>query len=138
MSILSSRKVVKEYDLRVIFARNFDPLGAIARWIDIRIHVDHLSVPLVAEQHAFVVVCVHSEVWRVVDRWVLRVPVEEAKIRRPRQQLLFTFKIVSEVFSFEPVSQVDVARYLVMALLLLADEDYGGHATATNICLTIG
>ena len=102
-SILSSGKVIKENDLRVVFARNFDPLGAVAGRVDVWVHVDHLPVSLVSKQHALVVVRIDSEVRRVVDRWVLRVPVEEAKIRWPRQQLLFAFEVVSEIFSFESV-----------------------------------
>ena len=130
--------MIKEYDLRVIFARNFDPLGSVAGWVDIWVHVDHLSVSLISEQHALVIVRVDPEVRRVVDRWVLRIPVEEAKIRRSWQQLFFAFKDVSKVLGFESVRQIDVARYLVVAFLLLANENNGGHATATNIGLPIG
>ena len=129
--------MIEEDDLSVVFARNFNSLGAVARRVDVRVHIYHLSVSLVSEKEAFVVVGVDPEVWRVVECWVLRIPVEKAEIRRFWEQLLFAFKDVSEVFSLQPVGQVNVARYLIVALLLLANKDYGGHATAADILLPV-
>lgn len=68
---------------------------------------------------------------------MLGVPVEEAEISWPRQQLLFTFKDVSEVLGLEPVRQVDVPRHFVVTLLLLANENYGCHTATAHIGLAV-
>ena len=130
--------MIKEDDLSVVVALDFHALGSITRRVHIRIHIYYFSVSLISKEKSLVVVGIHPEIGRVVQGWVLRIPVEETQVSRLWKQLPFSFIISLEILGFEPVSQIDIPADLIVALLLLPDENNCGHAAAADVSFAVG
>ena len=79
--MLSPSNMVEEDDLSILVAFDLNSLGTVTWWILGWVDVDDFSISFVSEEQSLVRVCVDSEVWRVVQGWVLSIPVEEAEVR---------------------------------------------------------
>lgn len=101
--------MVEEDNLSVVFTLDFDSLRSVSWWVHIGIDIDDLSVSLVSEKEALIIVGVHSKIGRVIKRGVLCIPVEETEVCGFWQQLLLSFEDVTEVLGLKPMSQVNVS-----------------------------
>ena len=88
-------------------------------WVD----VEYLSVALVFEHDAAGVLGNNLIVGRVVRRDHLVLPVEEAQVGWLWQQLSLARKVRLKVFGLESMSVVDVARYLLVLVVPVADKN---------------
>lgn len=134
--MLASGDVIKEDDLGVLFGFDLDALRPIAGRV-VRVHVDDFAIALVPEKEPGVRVGVHAEVWRIVERAVLRLPVVVRKIRRLREESLLGLEVEAEILGLEAVSEVYVTAYLILAVLVVADEDYRRHSSVAHELLSL-
>jgi hypothetical protein len=135
--VFASGDVIEEHDLSVFFGLNLDSLGAVARLRLGRVHINDLSVSLVAEEETGVGVRVHSEVRRVTHRTVVRLPVVVGEVRRFGYQHFLTLEVEAEVLSLQTVSQVYITADLILAILFVTDENDSRHAAITNQFLAL-
>ena len=136
-SMFSSCDMVKEDDLSIIFTFNFNSFGTITWWVFVWININNFSIPLISEQETGIGVGVNSEVWRIVQCSVLSIPIKETQICGLWQQLLLSFKNLSEVFGFEPMCKINIPRNFILSFSLISDEDNGRHSSTSNIVLSV-
>ena len=130
--MFASGDVIEEDDLSVFFSLNLDSLGAVARLRLGRVHINDLSISLVAEEETGVGVRVHSEVRRVTHRTVVRLPVVVGEVGRLGYQHFLSLEVEAEVLSLQTVSEVNITANLILAILFVTDENYSCHAAITN------
>ena len=136
-SMFSSCDMVKEDDLSIIFTFNFNSFGTITWWVFVWININNFSIPLISEQETGIGVGVNSKVWRIVQCSVLSIPIKETQICRLWQQLLLSFKNLSEVFSFEPMCEINIPRNFILSFSLISDENNGCHSSTSDIVLSV-
>ena len=129
--------MVEEDDLSILVAFDLNSLGTVTWWILGWVDVDDFSISFVSEEQSLVRVGVDSEVWRVVQGWVLSIPVEEAEVRLLWHQHLLALEDLPKVFSFQSVSKVDVAGDLILSFFRVSNENNGGHPTTSNVVLSV-
>merc|ERR1719331_779855 len=121
-SRLLPRHVIEDHDLNVLIRPNIMTLRIIPR-LRLRIHVDHLSIPLILEEKPLLVVWNDLEVRALVRSRVMRIPVEEGQVSRPRQKPFLPLEVRLEQLLLQALAVVDVATHLLAARVLIADED---------------
>jgi len=135
--VLASRDVIEEDDLSVLISFDLDALRAVAGRV-VWVHIDHLSVALVAEKQTCVGISVDAEVRRIVKRAILSLPVVVREIGRLRQEGLLGLEVEAEVLCLEAVGEVYVTAYLILAVLVVADEDDRRHSSVAHELLSLG
>ena len=135
--MLAPRDVIEEHDLSVFISFDLDALRAIAGRV-VWVHIDHLSVALVAEKQTGVGISVDAEVRRIVERAILSFPVVVREIGRLRQEGLLCLEVEAEVLRLEAVGEVYVTAYLILAVLVVADEDDRRHSSVAYELLSLG
>jgi hypothetical protein len=125
--------------LRVIWRKHFLSRHVFVE-LDAGVNVNHLPVPLVAEeQPGLSTARVNLEIGTVVGGAHSRFPVVVAQISRLWQQFHFSLKNGSEIFSLESMRIVDVARnLLLLAWNLHPQEDDGEPPPVEHLFLPFG
>lgn len=91
--MFASCDVIEKDYLRVFLSLDLNPLCAIARGILHWVHIYNLSISLVAEEEAGVGVGVDTEVGRVTQGAVVRLPVIVREVRWLGQQHLLALEV---------------------------------------------
>ena len=136
--MLAASHVVKEHHLDVLWALNSLAVSAVARGGRCRVHIDQLSVALVAEHESLLGDGVSSEVGRVIDVAHLRLPAVEGEVRGLGHNNLLLLEDVMEVLRLHAVGQVDITANLNASLVLTPDEEDGRHAPIPQVGLALG
>ena len=135
--MLSPSYMIEEDDLCILFAFDLYSLGTVTWWILGWVDVYHFSISFVSEQQSLVRVGVDSEVGRVIQGWMLSIPVEEAEVRLLWHEHLLSLKDLPKVLSFQPVSKINVARDLVLPFSRVSNEDNRGHPSTSDIVFSV-
>lgn len=135
--MFASGDVIEKDNLCIFFSLYLDPLCAVARGILHGVNIYNLSISLVAEEEAGVGVGVDTEVGRVAQCAIVCLPIIVREVRWLGQQHLLPLEVQTEVLGLQTVSKVDITADLIFAVLVISDEDDGGHAAVPNQLLAL-
>lgn len=130
--MLSSRYMIKEDNLSILISGDFNALCSITRGILARIYIDNLPISFVSEQYPCIRVSVEPEVRGVIKRTILSLPIVIREVTRFGKENLLPLEIESEVLNFKAMCEINVAADLILAVLIIANENDSGHSSITD------
>ena len=139
LSVLSSGLVVEENDLGVLFAFDLSACAdaILLSWVQVRVHIDHLSVTAVSEEKTGIRVGVDFEIRGVSVLDLLALPRVVAQIVNIWLDLLPLTEDEAEVFPFHAVGQVDIRADLTL-VAFISNEQNRGQSAVPETLFTLG
>merc|ERR1719321_775473 len=134
-SALLPRHMIKYNHLDVLVSLDVTSLRVVPRFT-LGIHVDYLPIPLVLEQQPLLVIRNDLEVWAIIVRRMMSVPIEEGQIRGSWQQTLLALEESFKVIFLQAMPIIYVPRDLLTLNVLVADEDDSAQLTIPHQLFT--